>query len=50
MKLDMTLPLMEPDLNRGVFDAWAQAVGACLCFGERMTFLDQVARVADLVG
>lgn len=42
MKLGMTLPLMEPHVNREVLEAWARAVDrgpyASLCFGERMAF------------
>ena len=42
MKLGMTLPLMEPHVNRAVLEAWARAVDrgpyASLCFGERMAF------------
>ncbi|HQR03567.1 MAG: LLM class flavin-dependent oxidoreductase [Proteobacteria bacterium] len=42
MKLGMTLPLMEPGVNREVLEAWARAVDqgpyASLCFGERMAF------------
>ena len=42
MRVGMTLPLMEPDVNGMVLEAWARAVDqgpfASLCFGERMAF------------
>ncbi len=38
----MTLPVMEPDLDAGVLEAWARAVDdgpfSSLCFGERIAF------------
>lgn len=42
MQIGMTLPLMEPDLDRRIFEAWVRAIDegpyASLCFGERMAF------------
>ena len=42
MKIGMTLPLMEPGVNREVLESWARAVDrgpfSALCFGERMAF------------
>ena len=38
----MTLPVMEPDLDADVLEAWCRAVDegpfSSLCFGERMAF------------
>ena len=38
----MTLPVMEPDLDGDVLEAWARAVDqgpySSLCFGERVLF------------
>jgi alkanesulfonate monooxygenase SsuD/methylene tetrahydromethanopterin reductase-like flavin-dependent oxidoreductase (luciferase family) len=42
MQVGMTLPVMEPDLDAGVLEAWARAIDdgpfSSLCFGERMAF------------
>jgi alkanesulfonate monooxygenase SsuD/methylene tetrahydromethanopterin reductase-like flavin-dependent oxidoreductase (luciferase family) len=42
MRLGMTLPVMEPDLDAATLEAWCRAVDdgpfASLCFGERMAF------------
>lgn len=42
MKIGMTLPLMEPDVDGEQLERWARAVEAgpfsSLCFGERMAF------------
>lgn len=42
MQIGMTLPLMEPELDRRVFETWVRTVDegpyASLCFGERMAF------------
>lgn len=42
MNIGMTLPLMEPGVNRDVLESWACAVDrgpfSSLCFGERMAF------------
>jgi alkanesulfonate monooxygenase SsuD/methylene tetrahydromethanopterin reductase-like flavin-dependent oxidoreductase (luciferase family) len=42
MKIGMTLPLMEPHVDRAVLESWAREVDqgpfASLCFGERMAF------------
>jgi alkanesulfonate monooxygenase SsuD/methylene tetrahydromethanopterin reductase-like flavin-dependent oxidoreductase (luciferase family) len=42
MDVGMTLPVMEPDLDADVLEAWARAIDdgpfASLCFGERMAF------------
>ncbi|MGB8650359.1 MAG: LLM class flavin-dependent oxidoreductase [Mycobacteriales bacterium] len=42
MRVGMTLPVMEPDLDADVLEAWCRAVDegpfSSLCFGERMAF------------
>lgn len=42
MKIGMTLPLMEPQVDGAILETWACAVDqgpfASLCFGERMAF------------
>lgn len=42
MDVGMTLPVMEPDLDADVLEAWSRAVDdgpySALCFGERMVF------------
>ena len=42
MQVGMTLPVMEPDLERATLEAWARAIDegpfSSLCFGERMAF------------
>lgn len=42
MKIGMTLPLMEPQVDGAILETWARAVDqgpfASLCFGERMAF------------
>jgi alkanesulfonate monooxygenase SsuD/methylene tetrahydromethanopterin reductase-like flavin-dependent oxidoreductase (luciferase family) len=42
MRIGMTLPVMEPDLDAGVLESWSRAIDegpfASLCFGERMAF------------
>lgn len=42
MRLGMTLPVMEPDLDAGVLEQWSRTVDggpfSSLCFGERMAF------------
>jgi alkanesulfonate monooxygenase SsuD/methylene tetrahydromethanopterin reductase-like flavin-dependent oxidoreductase (luciferase family) len=42
MRVGMTLPVMEPDLNAGVLEEWSRAIDtgpfSALCFGERMAF------------
>lgn len=42
MRIGMTLPVMEPDLDAGVLEAWCRAVDegpfSSVCFGERMAF------------
>ena len=42
MDVGMTLPVMEPDLDADVLEAWCRAIDvgpfASLCFGERMAF------------
>jgi alkanesulfonate monooxygenase SsuD/methylene tetrahydromethanopterin reductase-like flavin-dependent oxidoreductase (luciferase family) len=42
MRLGMTLPVMEPDLDAATLEAWSRAIDAgpfsALCFGERMAF------------
>jgi len=42
MQIGMTLPVMEPDLDKAILKAWAQAIDdgpfASACFGERIAF------------
>ena len=42
VRTGLTLPVMEPDLDAGVLEAWARAADegpfASVCFGERMAF------------
>jgi alkanesulfonate monooxygenase SsuD/methylene tetrahydromethanopterin reductase-like flavin-dependent oxidoreductase (luciferase family) len=42
MDVGMTLPVMEPDLDADVLEAWSRAIDtgpySSLCFGERMAF------------
>jgi alkanesulfonate monooxygenase SsuD/methylene tetrahydromethanopterin reductase-like flavin-dependent oxidoreductase (luciferase family) len=42
MDVGMTLPVMEPDLDADVLEAWCRAIDSgpfsALCFGERMAF------------
>lgn len=42
MRVGMTLPVMEPDLDAGVLEAWCRAIDdgpfSSVCFGERMAF------------
>ncbi len=42
MQVGMTLPVMEPDLDAAVLEAWSRAIDdgpfSSLCFGERMAF------------
>ena len=42
MQIGMTLPVMEPDLDADVLEAWCRAIDdgpfSSLCFGERMAF------------
>jgi alkanesulfonate monooxygenase SsuD/methylene tetrahydromethanopterin reductase-like flavin-dependent oxidoreductase (luciferase family) len=42
MRIGMTLPVMEPDLDAETLEAWSRAIDegpfASLCFGERMAF------------
>ncbi len=42
MQVGMTLPVMEPDLDRSTLEAWVRAVDegpySSLCFGERVAF------------
>src|SRR4051794_20370770 len=42
MRIGMTLPVMEPDLDADLLEAWCRAVDdgpfSSLCFGERMAF------------
>jgi alkanesulfonate monooxygenase SsuD/methylene tetrahydromethanopterin reductase-like flavin-dependent oxidoreductase (luciferase family) len=42
MQIGMTLPVMEPDLDAAVLEAWSRAIDegpfSSLCFGERMAF------------
>ncbi|WP_380872677.1 luciferase [Sphingomonas sp. DBB INV C78] len=42
MKLGMTLPVMEPDVDRAMLEGWVRAIDqgpfSSLCFGERMAF------------
>lgn len=42
MDVGMTLPVMEPDLDRATLRAWCEAIDegpfSSLCFGERMAF------------
>jgi len=42
MQIGMTLPVMEPDLDADVLEAWCRAIDdgpfSSVCFGERMAF------------
>jgi alkanesulfonate monooxygenase SsuD/methylene tetrahydromethanopterin reductase-like flavin-dependent oxidoreductase (luciferase family) len=42
MRIGMTMPVMEPDLDAGVLKAWARAIDdgpfSSLCWGERIAF------------
>src|SRR5215211_2696981 len=42
VRLGMTMPVMEPDLDAATLEAWAREIDegpfASLCFGERIAF------------